>query len=227
MEIGIDASSEPIQKKGCDMSWDVEMIVAMHDRTTADWHHQPIENQESGWMELACQQHRYNYELWHQEDQARSPDADDSTIAAVKRAIDRLNQQRNDAIEKLDDWLTEHLQATGIQPREDARQNSETPGSIVDRLSILALRIYHLDEQLQRSDVDEAHRLKVSQRLAICRLQQKELATSLRQLLEAIVAGSKRHRTYRQFKMYNDPTLNPYLYNASKSTAKSKAASSE
>ena len=178
-------------------------------------------------MELACQQHRYNYELWHQEDQARSPDADDSTIAAVKRAIDRLNQQRNDAIEKLDDWLTEHLQATGIQPRVDASQNSETPGSIVDRLSILALRIYHLDEQLKRSDVDEAHRLKVSQRLAICRVQQEELARSLSQLLEAIVAGTKRHRTYRQFKMYNDPTLNPYLYNAGKPTVTSKAATSE
>jgi hypothetical protein len=178
-------------------------------------------------MELACQQHRYNYELWHQEDQARSPDADDSTIAQVKRAIDRLNQQRNDAIEKLDDWLTEHLQATGIHPREDASQNSETPGSIVDRLSILALRIYHLDEQLQRTDVDDGHRQKVAQRLAICQLQQKELATSLRQLLEAIQSGTKRHRTYRQFKMYNDPTLNPYLYNAGKPTTTSKAATPE
>ncbi|MFM8175853.1 MAG: DUF4254 domain-containing protein [Pirellulaceae bacterium] len=209
------------------MSWDVEKIVAMQCQTTADWHHLPIENRESGWMELACQQHRYNYELWHQEDQARAPDADDSTIAAVKRAIDRLNQQRNDAIEKLDDWLTESLQAKGIQPLEAASQNSETPGSIVDRLSILALRIYHLDEQLRRSDVDDAHRQKVAQRLAICQLQQKELATSLGQLLEAIVSGTKRHRTYRQFKMYNDPTLNPYLYNAGKSATSSKAATSE
>lgn len=227
MGTGLEKAKAAASRKGCEMSWDVERIVAMQCQTTTDWHHRPIENRESGWMELACQQHRYNYELWHQEDQARAPDADDSTIAEVKRSIDRLNQQRNDAIEKLDDWLTEHLQATGIQPREDASQNSETPGSIVDRLSILALRIYHLDEQLQRSDVDDAHRLKVSQRLAICRLQQNELATSLRQLLEAIVSGTKRHRTYRQFKMYNDPTLNPYLYNAGKSTSTFKAATPE
>jgi len=227
MGTGLEKAKAAACRKGCEVSCDVERIVAMQCQTTSDWHLLPIENRESGWMELACQQHRYNYELWHQEDQARAPDADDSTIAGVKRSIDRLNQQRNDAIEKLDDWLTEHLQATGIQPREDASQNSETPGSIVDRLSILALRIYHLDEQLQRSDVDDAHRLKVSQRLAICRLQQKELATSLRQLLEAIVSGTKRHRTYRQFKMYTDPTLNPYLYNAGKSTGTSKAATPE
>ena len=90
--------------------------------------------------------------------------------------------------------------------------NTETPGSVIDRLSILALRMYHFEEQLQRADVDEEHCQIVQQKLDICTRQHWELARSLRELLADILAGRKRHRTYRQLKMYNDSTLNPYLY---------------
>lgn len=190
-----------------------EILELQHD-TVALWHQQPIANPYEGWLQIVCQQHQYNYELWHQEDIARSPDVDDKTIAGVKRAIDRLNQLRNDWIEKLDDWITVQLAERNIQPQANARQNTETPGSSIDRLSILALRLYHLREQLERTDIDQAHVEKVQQRLAIGEAQRHDLSQGLRELLEDIYNGQKRHRTYRQMKMYNDPSMNPYLYNA-------------
>ena len=191
---------------------DVAEIIQLHVSTVAAWHREAMENRYERLLGLVCQQHQFNYQLWHQEDIARSPNVSDSEIANVKRAIDRLNQLRNDWIERIDDWLTRYLEEQNIIAVDGAPQNSETPGSIVDRLSIIALRIFHLDEQLERTDIDEAHIEKVQSRAAICRVQQNELATCLEQLLAKITAGQVRHRTYRQFKMYNDPSLNPYLY---------------
>jgi hypothetical protein len=103
-----------------------------------------------------------------------------------------------------------------IECRPDAVLNTETPGSVFDRLSILSLRIYHLDEQLDRTDVDDAHIEKVERNLAVCRPQHMELSQSLRELVDEIYDGVKKHRTYRQLKMYNDPSLNPYLYKRGK-----------
>jgi hypothetical protein len=194
--------------------------IAMHVATVEQWHKSDYLNTCSGWLEIACQQHRYNYDLWHQEDIARSPDVSDSEITTVKRAIDKLNQQRNDWIEKLDDWLTAYLDEKQITLVSNATQNSETPGSMIDRLSIIAIRIYHLDEQLDRPDIDDAHRDKVLTRSAICRVQQSELGQCLDTAIKEILSGVKRHRTYRQFKMYNDPSLNPYLYRRQSTTAK-------
>src|SRR6185503_15399300 len=99
----------------------------------------------------------YNYRLWHEEDKARSPTASDAEIAQVKRAIDKLNQQRNDWIEKLDDWITEELARLHVAAPATAPQNTETLGSTIDRLSILALRIYHLIEQRDRADATAEH----------------------------------------------------------------------
>ena len=191
----------------------VDQILAMQTETVARWHNEIISNPYDGLLEIACQQHQFNYELWHQEDIARSPDVSDAEIAKVKRAIDGFNQNRNDWIEKLDDWISEQLETAGTTVVDAAPLNTETPGSVIDRLSIMSLRIYHLREQLQRSDASEEHLDKVNRRLAICQLQQQDLSQSLSELLADIGAGRKRHRTYRQFKMYNDPTLNPYLYN--------------
>jgi hypothetical protein len=194
--------------------FDVPKILDLHQRTVAEWHQQPVENLYSGIEKLVCQQHLYNYELWHQEDIARSPDVSDGEIARVKRAIDRLNQARNDTIEKLDDWLTEQLMEQRIVPRAGARQNTETPGSAIDRLSIMALRLYHYQEQLERTDADAEHLSKVRQRIEMCEEQRSDLSRSLSELLQAILAGERIHKTYRQMKMYNDPSLNPYLYQA-------------
>lgn len=195
---------------------DVAEVLALHEATVALWHQQPIANSYSGWLNIVCQQHIFNYELWHQEDIARSPAVTDAQIATVKRAIDRLNQARNDHIEKMDDWITEQLAARGITPRDDARQNTETPGSAIDRLSIMSLRLYHYEEQLQRDDVSEEHVQKMHVRIGLCRAQKSDLSQSLRELLDDILAGRKRHKTYRQMKMYNDPSLNPHIYAAGK-----------
>jgi len=192
--------------------FDVDQIVQMHAETTHEWHSDAVDCSRDGYLNLVCKQHAYNFQLWHQEDITRSPDASPEEIANVKRKIDQLNQLRNDAIEKLDDWLTDELTRVGIRPREGARLNTETPGSVIDRLSILALRVYHYQEQVQRQNVDRAHREKVQQRLEICQQQSDDLAQSLQDLLADIANGSRRHKTYRQLKMYNDPALNPYLY---------------
>mgnify|MGYP001464710101 CR=1 FL=1 len=135
-------------------------------------------------------------------------------IAEVKRNIDGFNQNRNDWIEKIDDYITDQLDELGIKPEADARLNTETPGSVIDRLSILALRIYHMEEQAGREDATDEHREKAQQKLAVCFLQMDNLSQSLQELIDDIYAGKMAHRTYRQFKMYNDPTMNPYLYKA-------------
>jgi len=189
-----------------------EDVLKLHDETVARWHSETISNPYEDALHLVCEQHSFNFQLWHEEDIARSREVSDAKIAQVKRNIDGFNQQRNDHIEKLDDWITGWLLAEGYTASEDAPVNSETPGSIIDRMSIASLRIYHLVEQTERTDVDEKHLASVQQKIATCYEQRADLATALTELLADVQAGRKRHKTYRQFKMYNDPTLNPYLY---------------
>ncbi len=193
---------------------EVSKITDLHKSAVARWHEREIDNPYEGFLSLVCQQHEQNYRLWHEEDIARRRDVSDAEIAGVKRRIDRLNQQRNDLIERMDDALIEELAACGVEPGPDARRNSETPGSIIDKLSILALRIFHMEEQAARQDAGREHHRKVVQRLAILYEQHDDLSASLAELLDDIFAGRKRLKVYRQFKMYNDPTLNPYLYKA-------------
>ena len=191
---------------------DVSQITALQQALVVRWHQHSVDHTAEGFQWLVSRQHGFNFLLWHEEDIARSSDVSDVRIALVKRSIDRLNQQRNDGIEILDDWITEDLADRGIEAEADARLNTETPGSVIDRLSILALRIYHLEEQLARPEATAEHRQSVGQKLAIARLQHSDLSHSLTELLGYIYTGRKRHRTYRALKMYNDPTLNPYLY---------------
>ena len=187
-------------------------VLDLHENTVKAWHDDPISNSYEGVQHLICEQHAFNFQLWHQEDIARSRDVTDEKIAQVKRNIDGFNQNRNDHIEKVDDWITGWLLEHKVNAQSGARINSETPGSIIDRLSIMSLRIYHMLEQLERTDVDQAHLDSVQAKLATCYEQRKDLSNSLTELLEDIQSGTKQHKTYRQFKMYNDPTLNPYLY---------------
>jgi hypothetical protein len=198
---------------------DVPAVPKLHRTMVQQWHHQEISNSYQGFLRLVCDQHERNYRLWHEEDLARSPDASDQSIADVKRKIDRLNQQRNDLIEKLDDYLVAELMAAGVTPAADTRWNSETPGSIIDRLSIIALRIYHMEEQAARADADPQHRAKAQARLTILHEQHHDLSQALGELVTDLFCGRKRLKVYRQFKMYNDPTLNPYLYGAQKPAA--------
>ena len=191
---------------------DVRAITELHRETVNRWHHQPVDNPYRGFLALVCEQHQRNFLLWHEEDQARDPHADDSKIANVKRRIDRLNQERNDWIERLDEAIVKALTAWGVVLRPRARLNTETPGSAIDRLSILSLRIYHMEEQARRLDVDEDHREKARQKLDILYRQHEDLSEALAELLADIFAGRCEMRIYRQFKMYNDPAYNPYLY---------------
>jgi Protein of unknown function (DUF4254) len=195
---------------------DVAQITALHRNMVELWHAQEIFNPCRDLLYLVCEQHKFNYLLWHEEDIARSPEVGDSRIAAVKRAIDRFNQQRNDATERIDDHLRQEVQHSGVVIRHDARWNTETPGSAIDRLSILALRIYHMEEQVQRADAGDEHVERSRQKLSILTSQRDDLSTALAELLADIFAGRKRLKVYRQFKMYNDPALNPYLYAARK-----------
>jgi hypothetical protein len=190
----------------------VEQVGDLHRETVVRWHRGDIDNPYSGFLGLVCQQHQFNYLLWHEEDIARSPDVTSVRLAEVKRAIDGYNQQRNDAIERLDEALVQHLAIEGVMPLSSATLNTETPGSAIDRLSIMSLRIYHFEEQLERTDVDAQHMTMVREKLERCRLQQADLSQSLAELLEDLKTGHKLLRVYRQMKMYNDPSLNPYLY---------------
>jgi hypothetical protein len=196
--------------------FDVKNITELHQLTVEQWHRQEIYNPYEGFLQLVCTQHTFNFLLWHEEDIARSPDVGNDRIAEVKRAIDRYNQQRNDAIEKLDDFLQQELRNRSLRPEPDTRWNSETPGSVIDRLSILALRIYHMQEQAHRPDATAEHRQKAEGRLQILYVQHRDLAQALGELLDDLAAGRKQLKLYRQFKMYNDPAMNPYLYQRQK-----------
>src|SRR5436305_10186706 len=118
----------------------LKSTTTLHRDCIARWHQQAIDNPYEHFLQIVCEQLSYNFRLWHEEDKARSPTATDAEIAQVKRALDKLNQQRNDWIEKLDDWITEELTRRGVIAPPDAPQNTETLGSTIDRLSLLALR---------------------------------------------------------------------------------------
>src|SRR5215207_1777028 len=135
----------------------VKAVNKLHRETVVRWHQQDPDNAYTELLGAICQQHQYNFLLWHEEDIARSPDVSDARIAMVKRAIDGYNQQRNDWIERIDEALVEVLAEQGVRPEAGARLNTETPGSAMDRLSIMSLRIFHLEEQLDRTDVDQVH----------------------------------------------------------------------
>lgn len=160
--------------------------------------------------------HKYNYLLWHQEDIARRDDVDSDTIAKVKRAIDKLNQERSDAIEHIDSWLLNNHY--GHLTDNELPMRTETPGSVFDRLSILALKIFHMQEQTERNDVSQSHIDTCQQKLQILLQQQQDLQESLILMLTDLNNGKIRMKIYRQFKMYNDPDLNPQLYKNKKNT---------
>ena len=143
----------------------------------------------------------------------------DARIAEVKRNIDRFNQARNDAIEKVDDWLVTELAARGIQAAAGTSAATETPGSAIDRLSILELRRFHMREQLARADATREHREKAAARMAVLDAQRGHLIDAIDRLLTEIFLGQRPLRVFRMMKMYNDPTMNPYLYKAQNRSA--------
>jgi len=205
----------------CSAMLNVLQITQLHDQATLRWHqdqpwpdHPPASTPVT-LVELVFAHHRANFDLWHEEDKAREPEASDATVAAIKHTIDALNQTRNDLMEALDRAL---LDAAGPQD-PTAPLHSESPGLILDRLSILALKIYHTAEEGRRASASEAHRQNNLARLALLQEQRNDLAACLDTLWTEVLAGQRRFKLYRQMKMYNDPELNPLVY-AHKAAAK-------
>ncbi|MCG5258967.1 DUF4254 domain-containing protein [Cupriavidus gilardii] len=195
---------------------DVAAIEALHLAALSmpGWPAAPTLSVRHPLLTHVVENHRCNALLWEQEDQARRTDVPDSAIVANKRAIDRYNQQRNDAIEAMDAAILEALAAERIAPASDAWVNSETAGSLIDRMSIGTLKVHHMALQAERRDADDAHRQRCAAGLASLREQRDHLGRCLRQLWSGMLAGRCTYRAHRQFKMYNDPALNPSLYGA-------------
>ena len=189
-------------------------VPVLHDQLTSCWHREAFEIWQPPadlWSSLVAWQHLANFELWHTEDEARTPGATDADLARVKRRIDSTNQRRNDLSEQIDHSLIEIL--TGMQmPRQSAPLHSESPGLMIDRLSILSLKLFHTREEMERPDAPAGHIERNEQRLAILAEQRSDLAACLVRLWEETLAGTRRFKVYRQLKMYNDPALNPAMY---------------
>ena len=155
--------------------------------------------------------HRANFDLWHLEDAARDPNASDAVIAERKRSIDGVNQQRNNLAERVDEELLSLLDAEGL-PNPGAPLHSETPGMILDRLSILSLKIFHTAEEIERTGAAAGHAERNRERHLILRQQSRDLTACLATLWGEVCRGTRRFTLYRQLKMYNDSELNPVLY---------------
>lgn len=147
---------------------------------------------------------------WHLEDLIRNPDIDPVEALALKRRIDKSNQDRTDLVELIDSYFLDKFKEVKAEP--DATVNTESPAWAVDRLSILALKIYHMRKEAERADTDGAHKAQCENKLSVLLEQQKDLSAAIDQLLSDIEAGRKYMKVYKQMKMYNDPSLNPVLY---------------
>jgi hypothetical protein len=187
-------------------------LAAFHDgrHAVASWAKSAAAGRRDGLWQAVEDNHRHNCLLWDEEDLARRRHVADAEIAANKRAIDRYNQKRNDAIERIDEQLLQRL--AGVKARPESRLSSETPGAMTDRLSILSLKIHHMRLQTQRGDVDRAHVESCLAKLARLNEQREDLAACLDRLLAELPRGESYFKVYRQFKMYNDPALNPAIY---------------
>ena len=190
------------------MTIDAHHIARLQTDLTAAWHHPPACAIGEDFDRLISENHLHNFLLWHEEDIARRDDLGPERVCQAKRAIDRYNQQRNNFIEEMDRELVADL-----NPSESGcPKNSETPGMIIDRLSILALKEYHMREESERTDAGDAHRAACAAKLERIVRQRADLTRGLAELIRDVAAGTRSFAVYYQFKMYNDPELNPQLY---------------
>lgn len=150
---------------------------------------------------------------WHLEDIIRDPEINPETALKIKRRIDKSNQDRTDLVELIDSYFLDKYKDVSVQP--SAKINTESPAWAVDRLSILALKIYHMQQEVDRKDTTREHHEQVSKKLEVLLTQRKDLSTAIEELLKDIESGEKYMKVYKQMKMYNDPELNPVLYGKS------------
>ncbi|MGA2802031.1 MAG: DUF4254 domain-containing protein [Verrucomicrobiota bacterium] len=183
-------------------------IVQHHAEWTARWHETSTPPETNLPWNVIEQNHRMNFDLWHAEDVARRDDLGPASVRDAKRTIDRCNQSRSDAIEQFDVWLLGQLPPA----RSNAPLHSETPGMIIDRLSILSLKLYHMRIEAARETATDEHRRKCSSKCAMLEEQHGDLKRCLQSLVAELQSGARQCKLYRQFKMYNDASLNPQLY---------------
>jgi hypothetical protein len=192
------------------MHLDSQETANLQASLTALWHEEEPTAGGELFARLVQENHLRNFQLWHEEDIARRDDLGSERIHQAKRAIDRFNQERNNFIEEMDKALV-----AALQPAESGLpRNSETPGMMIDRLSILSLKAFHMHEETVRVDASATHQAICAEKLARIIRQRMDLTQCLGELLEDVAAQRRTFAVYYQFKMYNDPALNPQLYAA-------------
>ena len=188
-------------------------IIELHDAhlLNIDWPNESLMKYliSESLLKFVEANHFFNTKLWNEEDLARRQNVSDSEITKNKRAIDKFNQSRNDCIEQIDSFILERLPNI---TSKNAKQNSETLGAMIDRLSILSLKIFHMGIQTRRENVSEVHIQTCSKKLEILKNQRNDLCVCFDELLYDFSQGLRYFKQYKQFKMYNDPNLNPQLY---------------
>jgi len=190
------------------MNFDAPDIAARQNELTARWHQVTPAATGEGFFRLLEENHLRNFSLWHEEDVARRDDLGFERVYQAKRNIDRFNQERNNFAEEMDKAVVAALNP----PQTGLPRNSETPGMMIDRLSILALKEFHMHEETVRPEASAEHRAKCAEKLARIRQQRADLTGCLADLLADVIAKRRTFSAYFQFKMYNDPALNPQLY---------------
>ncbi len=194
-----------------------DAMFSIFERSIEDYHQTdnidtPLKNpyRQGSLEELLYRKNWIDTVQWHLEDIIRDPEIDSETALKIKRRIDASNQDRTDLVEKIDDYYLQEFKK--VEPAENARINTESPAWAIDRLSILALKIYHMKIEAERSDIQEELQQKNEFKYNVLRTQQTDLSIAIDQLLEDLQKGERIMKVYRQMKMYNDPELNPVLY---------------
>lgn len=198
----------------------VNDILKFQYNLVADWHDKLERTQSELPWKYIENNHFFNFSLWHEEDVARIKDIDDARIVLAKRNIDGFNQNRNNAMEHIDEWVLSYLEqnmgadagAEKVVGQRLPTMHSETPGMMIDRLSIMALKRYHMQEEVDRTDANPEHIAKCAGKVAVLDEQITDLSGTLARVFRELEAGTLKFKVYRQFKMYNDPSLNPELY---------------
>ncbi|KTD76528.1 DUF4254 domain-containing protein [Legionella waltersii] len=185
------------------------IITDLHKQSIVHWKAQGVTYQKEAFLRLVEENHAFNFKLWHAEDRARREDMGFEFVYHAKREIDACNQQRNNRMEAMDEWLY-----MSLKPASPANcpVNSESPGMIIDRLSILSLKSYHMELQANRTEASDEHRANCAMKLEVIYQQLNQLSLCLKQLFDDVRTETRTFRVYHQFKMYNDPNLNPELY---------------
>lgn len=196
-----------------------EQCYAIFNKSIADYHltdsvDAAIQNPFAGIDALLYHKNWIDTVQWHFEDLIREPGINPAAGMDLKRRIDKSNQDRTDMVEQIDDYFVGIFKAVPLQP--GARQNSETPAWLLDRMSILMLKIFHMEEQVSRKDAEPAHIAKCQAKLNVLLEQKTDMQLCFDELMDDIKQGIRKMKVYRQMKMYNDASLNPVLYTTKK-----------